>query len=94
MVQPRVQVLKPGVAPMGISANLLGRLAPSLALWGVAGAGALFVFGSALPLFQTDVLKKIPVVADYYVDKTPDSDKVRTQPYSAVLDLRERSIVY
>ncbi|GAA5872727.1 hypothetical protein JCM3774_005042 [Rhodotorula dairenensis] len=75
MVQPRVQVLKPGVAPMGISPSLVGRLAPTLALWGVAGAGALMVFASGIPLFQTDILKKIPVVADYYVDKTPDSDK-------------------
>ncbi|BGP58611.1 hypothetical protein JCM8202_005300 [Rhodotorula sphaerocarpa] len=75
MAQPRVQVLKPGNAPMGISANLLGRLGPNLARWGVVGAGALMVVGSALPLFQHDVLMKIPGVAAYYTDKTPDEDK-------------------
>ncbi|KWU42742.1 hypothetical protein RHOSPDRAFT_35690 [Rhodotorula sp. JG-1b] len=75
MVQPRVQVLKPVAAPMGLTPSLVARLAPTLALWGFAGAGALMVVGSAIPLFQTDVLKKIPVVADYYVDNTPDSDK-------------------
>ncbi|KAG0659199.1 hypothetical protein C6P46_005252 [Rhodotorula mucilaginosa] len=95
MVQPRVQVLKPVAAPMGLTPSLVARLAPTLALWGFAGAGALMTFASAIPLFQvrrlgsfteecvlfareliissrtipyeqTDVLKKIPVVADYY----------------------------
>ncbi|POY72768.1 hypothetical protein BMF94_4176 [Rhodotorula taiwanensis] len=60
---------------MGMSASFLGRLAPNLAMWGFAGAGALFVVGSAIPLFQNDILLKIPGVAAYYTDNTPDSDK-------------------
>ncbi|BGP04060.1 Cytochrome b-c1 complex, subunit 10 [Rhodotorula toruloides] len=75
MAQPRVQVLKPGRAVLGFTPAFVTRLVPNLALWGFAGAGVLFLAGSSIPLFQTDVLKKIPVVANYYEDKTPDSDK-------------------
>ncbi|PWN49929.1 hypothetical protein IE53DRAFT_316742 [Violaceomyces palustris] len=48
---------------------------PSLALWGGAAAGGVTLFMSSVPLFKTDVLLKIPVVASYFEDKTPESDK-------------------
>ncbi|GEM11846.1 cytochrome b-c1 complex, subunit 10 [Rhodotorula toruloides] len=75
LISPRVQVLKPGRAVLGFTPAFVGRLVPNLALWSFAGAGVLFLAGSSIPLFQTDVLKKLPVVANYYEDKTPDSDK-------------------
>jgi len=42
------------------------RWIPSLALWGGAAAGAVTLFFSAVPIFQSDVLKHIPVVATYF----------------------------
>ncbi|CEH15058.1 Cytochrome b-c1 complex subunit 10, fungi [Ceraceosorus bombacis] len=48
---------------------------PSLALWGAGAGAAVTLFLSGVPLFQTDVLKKLPVLKEYYEDKTPDSDK-------------------
>lgn len=36
---------------------------PSLALWGGAGAGAVMLFMSSVPLFKKDVLIKLPVVS-------------------------------
>jgi ubiquinol-cytochrome c reductase subunit 10 len=37
-----------------------------LALWGGAAAGAVTLFLSPVPIFQVDVLKKIPFVATYF----------------------------
>ncbi|UZJ57198.1 hypothetical protein CBS101457_006518 [Exobasidium rhododendri] len=48
---------------------------PSLALWGGAGGGAVMLFMSQVPIFQSDVLMKLPGLKAYYTDKTPDSDK-------------------
>ncbi|GAA5852036.1 hypothetical protein JCM8547_000135 [Rhodosporidiobolus lusitaniae] len=75
MAQPRIQVLKPRPNFAGITPSLVSKLIPNLAMWGVAGAGALVVVGSSIPLFKTDVLIKIPFIGEYYVDRTPDSDK-------------------
>ncbi|WVW86289.1 hypothetical protein I302_108331 [Kwoniella bestiolae CBS 10118] len=45
------------------------------AFWGIAGAGFVSLFLSDVPLFKKDVLIKLPVVREYFIDKTPDSDK-------------------
>lgn len=39
------------------------KWAPSLALWGGAGAGAVMLFMSSVPLFKKDILIKLPVVS-------------------------------
>ncbi|OCF38021.1 ubiquinol-cytochrome c reductase subunit 10 [Kwoniella heveanensis BCC8398] len=46
-----------------------------LVFWGVAAGAAVSLFLSDVPLFKKDVLIKIPVVSNYFIDKTPDSDK-------------------
>lgn len=38
------------------------KWAPTLAMWGGAGAGAVMLFMSGVPLFKKDVLLKLPVV--------------------------------
>ncbi|PWN93223.1 hypothetical protein FA10DRAFT_298633 [Acaromyces ingoldii] len=48
---------------------------PTFAVWGVGLGGAVTLFMSQVPLFQNDVLKKIPIVAGYFEDTTPDEDK-------------------
>ncbi|GAA5912000.1 hypothetical protein JCM8208_006455 [Rhodotorula glutinis] len=77
MVQPRIQPLKPGRAVLGFTPAFFTKLAPNLALWGFAGVGAIAVIASGIPRFQRDVLDMVPGVRSYYVDDTPDSDKVR-----------------
>lgn len=37
------------------------RWVPTLALWGGVGAGAVSLFMSGVPIFQNDVLKKLPI---------------------------------
>ncbi|ORY47094.1 ubiquinol-cytochrome-c reductase complex subunit-domain-containing protein [Leucosporidium creatinivorum] len=59
----------------GFTVPRAARWVPTLALWGVAGVGALTLFASPIPLFQKDVLHLIPGVREYYTDNTPDSDK-------------------
>ncbi|KAM0754641.1 hypothetical protein T439DRAFT_321673 [Meredithblackwellia eburnea MCA 4105] len=51
------------------------KWSPILALWGGAAVGAGALFLSPIPRFQRDVLQKIPGIAGYFTDKTPDSDK-------------------
>ncbi|GAC73075.1 hypothetical protein PANT_8d00052 [Moesziomyces antarcticus T-34] len=50
------------------------KWAPTLALWGGAGAGAVMLFMSSVPLFKKDVLIKLPVIAPYFEDKTHPAD--------------------
>ncbi|GMK59185.1 hypothetical protein CspeluHIS016_0702000 [Cutaneotrichosporon spelunceum] len=58
-----------------VTPELLRPFGSSLVIWG-AGAGiAVALFMSSVPIFQRDVLDKIPVVRDYFVDDTPESDK-------------------
>ncbi|CAK9785606.1 hypothetical protein CC85DRAFT_301298 [Cutaneotrichosporon oleaginosum] len=58
-----------------ITPEFLRPFASSAIFWG-AGAGiAVSLFMSSVPLFQKDVLDKIPVVRNYFIDDTPDSDK-------------------
>ncbi|KAL1413294.1 hypothetical protein Q8F55_001050 [Vanrija albida] len=57
------------------SAAFFRPFAPSLIGWGVGAGAAVALFMGSVPIFQKDVLRKIPVVANYFVDNTPDSDK-------------------
>ncbi|CDW94177.1 hypothetical protein [Sporisorium scitamineum] len=50
------------------------KWAPTLALWGGAGAGAVMLFMSSVPIFKKDVLIKLPVIAPYFEDKTHPAD--------------------
>ncbi|KAJ1035382.1 hypothetical protein NDA13_000799 [Ustilago tritici] len=50
------------------------KWAPTLAMWGGAGAGAVMLFMSSVPLFKKDVLLKLPVIAPYFEDKTHPAD--------------------
>ncbi|GAA5915446.1 hypothetical protein JCM6882_007894, partial [Rhodosporidiobolus microsporus] len=61
MPAPRIQVLQPRSHFMGFTPSFFTKLAPNLALWGGAAAGALLVVGSSLPLFRNDILLKVPV---------------------------------
>lgn len=46
-----------------------------MTLWGVgAGTAALFVL-SVTPLVKREFLTKVPLLGEYYEDKTPASDK-------------------
>lgn len=40
---------------------------PTLALWGGAGGGAVMLFMSSVPVFQQDILHKIPIVKGFFV---------------------------
>ncbi|KAJ9108754.1 hypothetical protein QFC21_000074 [Naganishia friedmannii] len=48
---------------------------PSILLWGGAIGAGVALFAQAIPIFQKDILKKVPLVAAYYEDNTPESDK-------------------
>ncbi|PWN20628.1 hypothetical protein BCV69DRAFT_299109 [Microstroma glucosiphilum] len=73
----RVSARKPEFQPHfgGITPGVVMSWVPSLALWGGAAGGAVLLFMSKVPIFQHDVLDKIPFVKTFYVDDTPDSDK-------------------
>ncbi|EJT98453.1 hypothetical protein DACRYDRAFT_57596 [Dacryopinax primogenitus] len=49
-------------------------LAP-LCLWGAAAGTFVTLLMSPVPLFQKDVLLKIPGIKDFFEDTTPISDK-------------------
>ncbi|EUC65047.1 ubiquinol-cytochrome-C reductase complex subunit [Rhizoctonia solani AG-3 Rhs1AP] len=56
----------------------LGSLKPwagTAGRWGVAAGAAVTLFMSVTPIFQKDVLLKIPVLSTYFEDNTPASDK-------------------
>ncbi|KZO99441.1 hypothetical protein CALVIDRAFT_534433 [Calocera viscosa TUFC12733] len=46
-----------------------------LALWGVAAGTFVSLLMSATPIFQHDVLFKVPGLKAFYEDTTPASDK-------------------
>ncbi|EKM82810.1 QCR10 subunit of the ubiqunol-cytochrome c oxidoreductase complex [Agaricus bisporus var. burnettii JB137-S8] len=60
-----------------VNAALAGsrRWLTTLGIWGFsAGAGALLLL-SVTPLVRREVLVKVPMLGNYYEDKTPESDK-------------------
>ncbi|CAO1629656.1 unnamed protein product [Jaminaea pallidilutea] len=58
-----------------ISSESAQKWLMTLGIWGGALGGAGMLFLSSVPIFQHDVLMKIPFVASYFEDTTPDSDK-------------------
>ncbi|KAK9896217.1 hypothetical protein P389DRAFT_196319 [Cystobasidium minutum MCA 4210] len=59
----------------GVTPSLFARWLPILGVWGVGAGAAVLLFASDIPKFKSDILDRIPVVREYFVDKTPDSDK-------------------
>ncbi|KAK9479556.1 cytochrome b-c1 complex subunit 10 [Lipomyces japonicus] len=51
---------------LGFNAKLIARWSPVLAVWGgAAGIGALFLL-EPIPRVRNDILKKIPVLGNYW----------------------------
>jgi hypothetical protein len=46
-------------------------------VWGSAAIVALLLVGNKIPVVKNDILKKIPLVREYFIeqDNIPDSDK-------------------
>ncbi|KAF9450727.1 hypothetical protein P691DRAFT_797706 [Macrolepiota fuliginosa MF-IS2] len=62
-------------SPLNATLTASKRWVSSLGIWGFsAGAGALLLL-SVTPLVRREVLVKVPVLGNYYEDKTPASDK-------------------
>ncbi|KAF8479182.1 ubiquinol-cytochrome-c reductase complex subunit-domain-containing protein [Russula ochroleuca] len=61
----------PPTSPRGTAKRWSG----SLGLWGVGAGTALVFLLSVTPKVKNTLLLKIPVLSDYYEDKTPASDK-------------------
>ncbi|KAG8801633.1 hypothetical protein FRC17_006596 [Serendipita sp. 399] len=59
----------------GFTATGIKSWQPSLAIWGVGIGVTVSLLLSNTPIFKNDVLSKIPVVGDEWVDHTPASDK-------------------
>lgn len=61
--------------PLGFTPVGLRAWTPSLALWGVGTGLTLSYLLSNTPIFQHDVLIKLPVLGNIWVDDTPAEDK-------------------
>jgi len=53
----------------------VGKWVPSLGIWGVGAGTAALLLLSVTPLVKREFLTKVPVLGNYYEDKTPASDK-------------------
>ncbi|KAH8829529.1 ubiquinol-cytochrome-c reductase complex subunit-domain-containing protein [Flagelloscypha sp. PMI_526] len=53
----------------------LRHWAPSLGIWGFSAGSAALLVLAVTPLVRREILVKVPVLQEYYIDKTPDSDK-------------------
>ncbi|KAG8751233.1 hypothetical protein FRC14_008056 [Serendipita sp. 396] len=59
----------------GFSAAGFQSWRPALALWGVGTGVTLSLLLSNTPIFKNDVLTKIPLFGNIWVDNTPAEDK-------------------
>ncbi|WVN87526.1 uncharacterized protein L203_102709 [Cryptococcus depauperatus CBS 7841] len=59
----------------GLTPERLRFWAPTAAIWGVAAGAAVSFLLSDVPLFQKDVLIKVPMLGTYFKDTTPESDQ-------------------
>jgi len=55
--------------------NTAKRWSGTLGIWGVGAGTALVFLLSVTPKVKNTVLLKIPLLSNYYEDKTPASDK-------------------
>ncbi|KAJ7168234.1 hypothetical protein C8R43DRAFT_1121412 [Mycena crocata] len=62
-------------SPLNHTLNMTKRWSSALGFWGVGGGAAVFLFLSVTPLVRREVLLKVPVLQNYFEDKTPASDK-------------------
>ncbi|OCH95498.1 hypothetical protein OBBRIDRAFT_788052 [Obba rivulosa] len=69
------QVAYHPVPPTKVVNGFLRAWGPSLGLWGVGGGILVLHLLSATPLVKREVLRKVPLIGDYWEDKTPPSDK-------------------
>ncbi|KAG1835673.1 ubiquinol-cytochrome-c reductase complex subunit-domain-containing protein [Suillus fuscotomentosus] len=61
--------------PTRFAGTLAKQWGPTLGIWGVgAGAAALFLL-SVTPVVKKGLLVNVPLIGNYYEDKTPASDK-------------------
>jgi len=73
LLMPSVQYQ--AVTPQKLPFRFARTWGTSLGLWGV-GAGAMVLYMlSVTPLVKREFLSKVPVIGDYWADKTPASDK-------------------
>ncbi|KAF5387043.1 hypothetical protein D9615_001650 [Tricholomella constricta] len=62
-------------SPVSAGLTATKRWATSLGIWGVGAGTAALLLLSVTPLVKREFLVKVPVLGDYYEDKTPASDK-------------------
>ncbi|RUS19655.1 ubiquinol-cytochrome-c reductase complex subunit-domain-containing protein, partial [Endogone sp. FLAS-F59071] len=51
---------------LGVTPEKVIRLAPNAAVWGVAAGVGILFFANGVPIFQRDILQKIPVIGSYW----------------------------
>ncbi|KAF8840978.1 hypothetical protein BDN67DRAFT_581576 [Paxillus ammoniavirescens] len=62
-------------SPVSITRTWARRWGPSLSMWGIGvGTAAVFLL-SVTPVVKNGLLVKLPLIGNYYEDKTPASDK-------------------
>ncbi|KAJ7632191.1 ubiquinol-cytochrome-c reductase complex subunit-domain-containing protein [Roridomyces roridus] len=61
--------------PLTHTLNVTKRWASTLSIWGVGAGSAALLFLSVTPLVKRELLVKIPLLKEYYIDNTPASDK-------------------
>ncbi|KAF8184887.1 hypothetical protein K438DRAFT_1837047 [Mycena galopus ATCC 62051] len=55
--------------------NVTRRIASGFGIWAFGAGSAVFLLLSVTPLVRREVLLKVPLLKNYYEDKTPASDK-------------------
>lgn len=70
-----IRTVAPLRRPLGFTQAGFKQWTPSLALWGVGVGATVSLLLSNTPIFQNDVLKKIPLLGQTWVDTTPAEDK-------------------
>ncbi|KAF8350836.1 cytochrome b-c1 complex subunit 10 [Amanita rubescens] len=61
--------------PLSATTMVAKRWLPSATIWGAGAGTAVLFLLSVTPLVKREFLSKLPVLGEYYTDKTPASDK-------------------
>ncbi|KAJ7684662.1 hypothetical protein DFH06DRAFT_14408 [Mycena polygramma] len=61
--------------PLQHQLKVTKRLASTMGIWSLGAGSAVFLLLSVTPLVRREVLLKVPLLKDYYEDKTPACDK-------------------